>query len=113
MPSVSRAALALLLALCLPIAGCDAVFVGFVSNPGASHTVSGTVSIVQLNYLHDVTGNIIMFTAVTFLNFGTATTVNFCGDQRGSFPMNRNVRADFNTGTFCSTLVVVVIISAS
>jgi hypothetical protein len=104
-----RLMLALLLGHCITIAGCDAFFVGFVSNPGGSRTVSGTVSIVQLSFIHDVTGQTIQSTAVTFLDPGTATTVNFCGDQHLRFPVNSFVRADFNTGALCSTLVAVAV----
>ena len=104
-----RLSLTLVLVLCALLAGCGAVFIGFVSNPGGAHTVSGTVSIVQLSFIHDGTGQSIMFTAVTFLDAGDAVTVNFCGDQRSLFPLNRFARADFNTGVFCSTLVAVSI----
>ena len=106
-----RLVLTLLLAQSIATAGCDAFFVGFVSNPGGSRTVSGTVSIVQLSFIHDVTGQTIQSTAVTFLNPGTATTVNFCGDEHLRFPLNSFVRADFNTGALCSTLVAVAVVS--
>jgi len=106
-----RLTLVLLLAQSLMTAGCDAFFVGFVSNPGGTKTVSGTVSIVQLSFVHDITGKTIMVTAVTFLNPGTATTVNFCGDQHDRFPVNSVAQADFNTGVLCSALVAVVVTS--
>jgi len=98
-----------LLLLCLFLPGCDTFFVGFVSNPGGgTMSISGTVSIVRLQYLRDPAG-VTTFTAVTFVNSGTSTTINFCGDQGSSFPINRFVRADFSTGLHCSTLIAVVI----
>ena len=110
MSSVIRLMLAPVLALYLPIAGCEAAFVGFVSNPGGRLSVSGTVSVIQIGLVRDVTGSQITVTTVTFLNPGTATSVTFCGDQSKSFPMNQFVRADFSTGVLCSALVVVVVI---
>jgi hypothetical protein len=95
--------------LSLLLAGCGQVFVGFVSNPGNPMQVSGTVSRAQLEFFNDNHGTLINFTAVTFINAGTATTINFCGDQRSGFPINRVAQADFTTGTFCSTLIAVVI----
>lgn len=106
-----RGMLAALLALCLLLAGCDAVFVGFVSNPGGRLSVSGTVSFVQSGFIQDVTGNRITVTAVTFLGSGTATTITFCGDRSGSFPMNQFVRADFTSGIYCATLIAVTVIT--
>jgi hypothetical protein len=91
--------------------GCGAYFVGFVSNPGGTQTISGTVSTTELSFVPDITGETIMLTAVTFLNPGTATTINFCGDQRRKFVVDHDVRADFNTGVFCSILVAVVVIT--
>jgi len=109
MSSASRVVLALLLLPCALFEGCGTSFVGFVSNPGGRQTISGAVSSVQLGSVLDVTGQTIPFTAVTFLNPGTATTINFCGDQRVEFPEGRQVRADFTTGVFCSTLLAVVV----
>jgi len=104
-----RLLLVLLIVLSLLLAGCGQVFVGFVSNPGGTTHVSGTVSTVQLGFLNDGHGTLINFTAVTFVNAGTATTINFCGDQQNGFPIDRSAQADFTTGIFCSTLIVVVI----
>jgi hypothetical protein len=101
--------LLLVVALSLPLAGCGQVFVGFVSNPGNPMQVSGTVSRVQLEFYDDSHGTVTNFTAVTFINAGTATAINFCGDQRSGFPINRSAQADFTTGMFCSTLIAVVI----
>lgn len=93
----------------LLLTGCGQVFVGVVSSPqGQPLSVSGIVIVVHLETSSDVNGNSVTFTAVTFSNGGLSSNVNFCGDQRSQFPLNRIVRADFNPGTVCSNLVVVV-----
>jgi hypothetical protein len=101
--------LLVIVALSILLAGCGQVFVGFVSNPGNPMQVSGNVSKVQLEFYDDSHGTLTNFTAVTFVSAGTATTINFCGDQRSGFPIDRSAQADFTTGTFCSTLITVVI----
>jgi len=106
-----KLALALWLLSCCLFEGCGTYFVGFVSNPGGSQTISGTVSTVQLSFIRDITGETIMLTAVTFLNHGTATTVNFCEDQREKFPVDHDVQVDFNTGVYCSKLLAVVVVT--
>lgn len=104
-----------LVVLCLVLADCEGIFfVGFVSNPGGTAMVSGTVSIVHFGFVSDGGGNSIATTAVTFINpgvVGDPATVNFCGDQRNQFPLDQRVRADFNRGAVCSTLIAVAIIS--
>ena len=97
-----------LLALLL-LTGCGQVFVGVISNPqGPPLSVSGIVIAVHIETSTDVNGHSITFTAVAFSNGGISSNINFCGDQRSQFPLNRSVRADFNPGTVCSNLVVVV-----
>ena len=49
-------------------------------------------------------------TFVTFLLNGTSSTIGFCGDQRGLFPIDQNVRTDFTLGQPCDSIIVVVII---
>lgn len=95
--------------LCVVLAGCDAFFVGFVSNPNGTMSVAGTITIVQLGVIHDPTGLAITFTGVTFVGSGSAATINFCGDQRSHFPLNLVVRADFTTGVYCSTLLATTV----
>jgi hypothetical protein len=56
MSSALRLMFMLLLPLCLVGTGCEGVFVGFVSNPIGRASVSGTVSVVQLGIVRDVTG---------------------------------------------------------
>ena len=89
--------------------GCGNVFVGGAINPGFS-TVSGTVSFIQVTSVIDGNGSTIQVTFVTFFQSGSSSTVGFCGDQSTQFPMNQTVRADFNPGQNCSTIIVIVII---
>jgi hypothetical protein len=104
-----RILLALLLQASVLLAGCGAVSVGFVSNPGgAPVSISGVVVAVHIGSANDVSGKPVTFTAVTFSNVGLANTVNFCGDEQGQFQLNQSMRADYRPGTVCSTLVVVV-----
>lgn len=103
MRSAPQLALALWLLPCFLFDGCGTYFVGFVSNPGGSQTISGTVSTAQLVFFRDITGATIMLTAVTFLNPGTETTINFCGDQRGKFQVDHDVQVDFNTAVVVVT----------
>lgn len=94
--------------LSLCFAGCGQVFVGFVSNPGGTELqITGMISTVQMGFYddrHGLSGN---FTAVTFVNGGAATTINFCGDQRNEFPLDHVVHADFNMGIYCARLIAV------
>jgi len=86
-------------------AGCGNVFIRGVIQPGPS-TVTGFVSVVQLT----VVDGDVQVTFVTFLGNGTSSTFGFCGDQRRRFPMNRNVRADFDPGQPCASIVTVVVL---
>jgi len=98
-----------LLMFAFVFAGCGHTFIGFVSNPGGARSVSGTVTIVQFGTMDDGHGTIITFTGVTFVQNSTASTVNFCGDQRKQFPINRFARADFTDGILCSMLHTVTL----
>ena len=90
--------------------GCGQFFFGFVSNPGGTGLhITGTISTVQRGFYDDRHGLSGDFTAVTFVNSGAATTINFCGDQRSQFPIDHIVHADFNTGIYCSTLIAVTV----
>ena len=94
----------LAVALILLCAGCGNVFFGGAIHPGSS-SVNGFVSIIQISV---VDGDTVTF--VTFLGGGTSSTLGFCGDQRRQFPMNQNVRTDFNPGNPCNNLVTVMIL---
>jgi hypothetical protein len=94
----------LLVVLVLSCAGCGNVFVRGVIQPGTS-TVDGFVSVLQISSVNGTT-----VTFVTFLGDGTSSTFGFCGDQRRRFPINQNVRAEFNSGTPCNSIVTIVIL---
>jgi len=86
-------------------AACGTTFIGGAIPPGVS-TVSGFVSVVQLTVVDGTT----QVTFVTFLGNGSSSTFAFCGDQRNRFPMNQNVRTNFNPGQPCASVVTIIII---
>ena len=106
------AAVQILLALLL-MSGCGGVvFVGFVSNPHVPSTsVTGRIDVVALASVNDFHGNPLIITTVTLFNNGLQSTLGFCGDQRGHFPLNTVVRVDFTQEINCLFLVNVVILN--
>jgi hypothetical protein len=90
------------------LAGCEGVFVGFVSTPGVPLSITGTVTIVQLGFADNAHGTVVSVTLVTLFDLGTTKTMAFCGDQRNQFPINQSLTAQFTSGSLCSTLVTVV-----
>jgi hypothetical protein len=105
---VRRPAATSLILLSLVLTSCGDVFFrgAILTTP---QSVSGTVSLVQLTVVFDH-GSSITVTAVTLLGPNRANSINFCGDQRSQFPMNQFVKANFNPGNPCSTLVLVVVV---
>ena len=99
----------LLLCLLLPLPGCGNVFI-HGALPAGSSSVSGTISVVQLSAVITGNGTTVQVTFVTFLQAGASSTLGFCGDQRSQFPMQQPVRANFNPGTPCASIVTIVII---
>ena len=103
------APLTVILVLVTVLAGCGAVFVGFVSNPGVvPSSISGKVTIVSLGFSADANGTVVNVTQVTLVNLGVAKTMAFCGDQQTLFPINQSLKVEFTNGTLCSNLVSVV-----
>ena len=102
--------LSALLQTCLVVTnvGCGNVFVRGAL-PGATSSISGSVSVVQLSAIIGENGTIVQITFVTLLQSGTASTVGFCGDQRSQFPMQQTIRAEFNPGRTCANIVTIVI----
>ena len=78
--------------------------------PGGLSTVSGSVSVVQLSAAIGENGTTVQITLVTLLQSGTSSTIGFCGDQRSHFPMQQTVRAEFNPGQTCATIVTILIV---
>ena len=99
----------LLLCLVLTLPGCGNIFIRGAL-PASSSSVSGTVSVVQLSAVIGENGTSVQVTFVTFLQSGLSSTVGFCGDQRDQFPMQQIVRAAFNPGTPCASILTIVII---
>jgi hypothetical protein len=99
----------LLLCLVLTLSGCGNIFIRGAL-PAGSSTVSGSVSVVQLSAVIGENGTTVQVTFVTFSQSGLSSTVGFCGDQRDQFPMQQIVRAAFNPGTPCASIVTIVII---
>ena|SRR5882724_1523544 len=99
-----------LIALPLILAGCGTTFVSFTSNPGFPASVTGTIIVVKVESSNGPNGVLNTFTAVTIKSVTTTNTFSFCGDQRNQFPINQEVRVDFNSGVSCSTLIGVVVL---
>lgn len=95
------------LLLCVLLVGCGVYFVGFVSNPGGNSTITGTVSVITVQFLQIVSSNTII-TSVTFVSQGNSVTMNFCGDQHSLFNVSQLVTANFISGLNCSTLTTVI-----
>jgi hypothetical protein len=89
--------------------GCGNIFIRGAIQPGAS-TVSGFVSVVQFSTVTGGDGMMIQVTFVTFLQDGASSTIGFCGDQRGQFPMEQTVRAQFTPGQPCDSIIGITII---
>ena len=103
----------ILCAACIPVVSCGGFsFVGFVSNPGGTASITGTVTAVSDGFVSNLNG-ITSTTTVAFENSEIAITVVFCGDQHSLFPLNTNVRAEYTAGVLCSVLTKVVIINQS
>jgi hypothetical protein len=64
------------------------------------------VSTVQLTN----TNGGVQVTFVTFSQNGFSSSMSFCGDQTGRFPLNQTVQVNFNPGQPCATILVVAIV---
>ncbi|HEY3617838.1 MAG TPA: hypothetical protein VGK96_13595 [Candidatus Sulfotelmatobacter sp.] len=96
-------------AVCALTFGCGGYyFVGFVSNPGGTSSITGVVTTVSDGFIADPRGGT-QYTAVTFMNAENRVTINFCGDQQQLFPIDATVRADYTASILCSVLVRVVV----
>ncbi len=97
-----------LASLCFNVAACGNVFVRGALLTNSS--ISGSVSIVELSSVMDGSGGSVQVTFVTFLQEGTSSSMSFCGNQTSLFPLNQTVRAQFNPGGSCATIITVVIV---
>ena len=101
--------LSLVACLVTTLTGCGNVFVRGAL-PGGVSSVNGSVSVVQLSAVIGENGTTVQVTFVTFLQAGVSSTIGFCGDQRSQFPMQQTVRAEFNPGQTCASIVTVVVV---
>lgn len=97
----------LLLAL-LSFLGCGNVFFGGALR--ASSTIQGSVTRVELGTVAAGNGGTIEVTFVTFLDGGRTSRVSFCNDQTSLFPLGQSFRVNFNAGTPCSSLIIVMVL---
>lgn len=95
----------------LVLAGCGGLTISFVSNQLPPVSVTGTVVSVSLTFGSDRFGTPVTITAITLVNAGVSTTVNLCGDQASQFPIHSILRVNFTTGTPCSILMSVTVLS--
>jgi len=87
---------------CISIVSCGGfTFVGFVSNPGGTTSITGTVLTVTAGFVSDPSG-INQVTSVAFNSSGTTVSLIFCGDQKALFPLNATVRAEYAAGVLCA-----------
>lgn len=94
--------------------GCSgASFVGFVSNPGGTGQVTGTITAVVLGSVENDTGAVQTITTVTFSNGVFGTSIGFCGDQRDVFPLDRVAMVNFTPGASCSTFISIAFVNQS
>ena len=95
--------------LCILVTACGSFFVGFVSNPGGTVVITGTVTVVSVGFVQGP-GTSTTSTSVTFLSSGSPSTIIFCGNQSPQFFLNQTMQAHFVNGPVCSTLVSTVIL---
>ena len=93
---------AFVIAFLLTTVSCGDIFVCGAINPG-TQSANGVVSIVQFSA--DSGGGSI--TIITLTGSGLNHTLNFCGDQRAFFPVDREVRGNFKAGTPCPSVLAV------
>jgi hypothetical protein len=90
------------IACLLTTVSCGNIFVRGAINPG-TQSANGVVSIVEFSA--DNSG--LSITIITLTGSGMDHTLNFCGDQRELFPVDREVRVNFKPGTPCASVLSV------
>jgi hypothetical protein len=70
-------------------------------------TVSGFVSVIQITTIISSGGTTTLVTVVTFLQTGTASTINFCGNLGNQFVVNAFTTVDFTQGQSCATMIAI------
>jgi hypothetical protein len=100
---VNRLLVVLVVACLLMTVSCGDIFVRGAINPG-TQSAAGTVSIVQFSASSGVSVTIITLTGTS-----TTNTLNFCGDQRTLFPVDKQVQINFTPGQPCATVLTVTL----
>lgn len=90
------------IATLLNTVSCGDIFVRGAINTG-TQSANGVVSIVQFSA--DSSG--VSITIITLTGSGMDHTLNFCGDQRDLFPVDREVRVNFKPGAPCASVLSV------
>jgi hypothetical protein len=101
---VNRLLVVLVVACLLMTVSCGDIFVRGAINPG-TQSAAGTVSIVQFSASSG--GGL---TIITLIGNSTANTLNFCGDQRTLFPVDKQVQINFTPGQPCATVLTVTLV---
>ena len=99
---MNRLLLVLVIACLLTTIACGDIFVRGAINPG-TQSANGVVSIVQFS----VDSGGVSITIITLTGSGLDHTLNFCGDQRDLFPVDREVRVNFKPGMPCASVLSV------
>jgi hypothetical protein len=99
----------LLLIAAMWLTGCEGVvfFSGTIHPVNTFVTVSGFVSVIQITTITTASGTTTLVTVVTFLQFGTASTINFCGNMGNQFILNAFTTVNFAQGQNCATVIAI------
>jgi hypothetical protein len=99
----------LLLIAVVWLTGCNGVvfFGGAIHPSNTIFTVNGFVSVVQITTIITAGSTTILVTIVTFLQFGSASTINFCGNLGNQFTVNAFTTVDFTQGQNCATMFAI------
>lgn len=103
---MNRLLVVLVVAGLLTTVSCGDIFVRGAINPGMQSAV-GTVTIVQFSAS---SGAGVSVTIITLTGNSTANTLNFCGDQRTLFPVDKQVQINFTPGQPCATVLTVTLV---
>jgi hypothetical protein len=82
------------------------------TSPGFSGVVvaTGTCTSVQIVNTVGPGGGFILVTVVTLFGSGFSSSLNFCGDVSGRFPLNRSLTVNYTNGSGCATPVSILIV---
>ena len=103
----SLQSLLLIAAICLTACNGVVFFSAGFHPTNALVTVSGVVSVIHITTIISAGGTTTLVTVVTFLQTGTASTINFCGDVGNQFVVNTFTTVDFTQGQSCATVVAI------